>query len=57
MTIEEVLRMPDVEILRSGIALKLILREYRRLTGLTPCYCDSQLAEFLRVVRLKNKSK
>jgi hypothetical protein len=57
MTVEELLKMPDAEILRSGIAIKTLLRTYRDLTGEMPCYCDSQLKNFLRVVRLKMKNK
>ena len=56
MTIEEVLRMPDSEIIKSGTAIKIITRAYRDLTGEQPCYCDTQLRNFIRVVRLKMKN-
>ncbi|MDD4429780.1 MAG: hypothetical protein PHG64_15505 [Paludibacter sp.] len=55
MTLEDVLKMPDAEILRSGIAVMVIAREYRRLTGLQPDACDCQTKNYIRLVRLKHK--
>lgn len=57
MTLEEALRLPDAELLRTGQAVKLIIRAYRDLTGCEPCFCDSQLRNYLRVVRLKMKKR
>ena len=57
MTLEDALRLPDAELLRTGQAVKLIIRAYRDLTALQPCFCDSQLRNYLRVVRLKMKNK
>lgn len=51
MTILEILKQPDLEILQGGFFIKEIVREYRQITGKEPCYCDTQLPYYLRIVR------
>ncbi len=51
MTVQEVLQKPDSEIIRNGLFVKMIIREYRRITVKEPCYCDSQLTFYIKTVR------
>lgn len=57
MTLEEVLFKSDSEIERCGDCVKIVAREYRDITGIEPCGCDSQIKEYIRVIRLKYKDK
>ena len=51
MTIEEVLKNPDSEILRVGVFIRVVVKEWMKLTGGQPSACDCQLKNYLRVVR------
>lgn len=53
ISIKEVLSKPDAEILRSGLFVKMIVKEWHRLSGEEPSACDCQLKNYLRFVRLK----
>lgn len=51
MTIQELLKMPDSDIAGEGIFVKQVFVEYKRLTNLTPQFCDCQLRVYLNFLR------
>lgn len=51
MTIQEVLKNPDSEILRVGVFVRIVVKEWMKITGGQPSACDCQLKNYLRVVR------
>lgn len=55
ISIDEILSKPDAEILRSGLFVKMIVKEWHRLTGEQPSACDCQLKNYLRFVRLEHR--
>ena len=50
-TIEQILQMPDSDIAKSGIIVKQIFEEYRKVSGQFPQFCDCQLKKYLRYLR------
>jgi hypothetical protein len=58
MTIEEILLKPDAEILRVGLFVKIVVKEWHAITGLMPDACDCKLKGYLKTVRrFHNKNK
>jgi hypothetical protein len=51
MTIDDVLKLPDADILKSGNLAIIVVKEWHRITGLEPEVCDCKLKTYLRTVR------
>lgn len=51
MSIEDILKLPDSEILRVGLFVKIVVSEWHKITGQQPDVCDCQLPSYLRTVR------
>ena len=49
--IQTILTMPDSDIARSGIFVKQIFEEYRRVSGEFPTFCDCQLKKYIKFLR------
>lgn len=46
--IQTILKMPDSDIARSGIFVKQIFDDYKRISGQTPQFCDCQLKKYIK---------
>jgi len=51
MTIQELLKLPDSDIAKSGNLVLQVFKEYRILTNLNPQFCDCQLLIYTRFLR------
>lgn len=57
MSIDEVLRHSDREILHSSLLAVAMVKEWHKITGEQPSACDCQLKNYLRTVRNFYKGK